>query len=75
MTCEEVSSPFVSMPAIPAVYLTGDIDSQPLEKASIFGFLQTVITRTFILVWRYGIGQYRRHIFVNGTVRINNRLW
>lgn len=32
MSCEEVSSPFVSMPAIPAVYLTGDGDSQPLEK-------------------------------------------
>lgn len=32
---EEVSSPFVSMPTIPAVYLVGDGDNQPLEKVRI----------------------------------------
>lgn len=34
VSCEEVSSPFVSMPTIPAVYLTGDEGSQPLEKVT-----------------------------------------
>ncbi|CAG9770009.1 unnamed protein product [Ceutorhynchus assimilis] len=29
---EDVGSPFVSMPAIPAVYLAGDGEGQPLEK-------------------------------------------
>ncbi|KAJ8956358.1 hypothetical protein NQ318_015096 [Aromia moschata] len=29
---EEIGSPFVSMPAIPAVYLAGDGENQPLEK-------------------------------------------
>ncbi|KAJ8967019.1 hypothetical protein NQ314_003136 [Rhamnusium bicolor] len=29
---EDVGSPFVSMPAIPAVYLAGDGENQPLEK-------------------------------------------
>lgn len=29
---EEAGSPFVSMPAIPAVYLAGDGENQPLEK-------------------------------------------
>lgn len=31
---DEVGSPFVSMPTIPAVYLVGEGDSQPLEKVS-----------------------------------------
>lgn len=31
---EEAGSPFVSMPAIPAVYLAGDGDNQPLEKVT-----------------------------------------
>ncbi|KAJ8916548.1 hypothetical protein NQ315_000190 [Exocentrus adspersus] len=31
---EEAGSPFVSMPAIPAVYLAGDCENQPLEKAT-----------------------------------------
>lgn len=34
IVCEDVCSPFVSMPTIPAVYLIGDADSQPLEKVS-----------------------------------------
>lgn len=35
---DEVGSPFVSMPTIPAVYLAGDGDGQPLEK---FGEMDT----------------------------------
>lgn len=32
---EETSSPFVSMPTIPAVYLAGDGEALPLEKVSV----------------------------------------
>lgn len=34
VTSDEVGSPFVSMPAIPAVYLAENGESQPLEKVS-----------------------------------------
>lgn len=37
---EDAGSPFVSMPAIPAVYLAGDGEGQPLEKVSKFGARQ-----------------------------------
>lgn len=33
---EDMGSPFVSMPTIPAVYLAGDGDGQPLEKVGYF---------------------------------------
>lgn len=32
---EEAGSPFVSMPTIPAVYLAGDGENQPLEKVML----------------------------------------
>lgn len=32
VSSEEVGSPFVSMPTIPAVYLMGESDNQLLEK-------------------------------------------
>lgn len=35
---EEAGSPFVSMPAIPAVYLAGDGENQPLEKVYLSPF-------------------------------------
>lgn len=34
VTSDEVGSPFVSMPAIPAVYLAENGESQPLEKVN-----------------------------------------
>ena len=35
---EEVGSPFVSMPTIPAVYLVGEQEDQPLEKVGVSNF-------------------------------------
>lgn len=51
MTSEEAGSPFVSMPAIPAVYLAENGESQPLEKVNFpsFHFYKKADPKYYIL--------------------------
>lgn len=55
---DDGGSPFVSMPTIPAVYLAGDGDGQPLEKVRIYWNIPLKDCNIFFSVWRDGFGQF-----------------